>query len=113
VLRLNSSVTSPKLKYLRKDPRICLVAGNQLDEMEAWVAFYGEVRILEEGARELGERLMVRYWPISGDPVRDARIARYKEAFRAQEGLMESYVLEMVPSRIKAHWEFDDPGESY
>jgi hypothetical protein len=113
IVRINAGVTSAKIKYLRQDPRISLVLCNFLDEPEGWIAFHGEVCINEKGATELGERLMVRYWPMTGDPVTDARRSAYMEAFRKQEGQMECFVLELTPKRIQCKWEFDDPGDAF
>ena len=44
-VRAFSSVTSGKLKRIERDPRASLVAVNNLDEPEAWVAFDGRTSI--------------------------------------------------------------------
>jgi PPOX class probable F420-dependent enzyme len=93
-IRAFSSVTSGKAKRIERDPRASLVAVNNLDEPEAWVAFDGRVSISSDGAFELAERLAHRYW----DMTTDGHKASLESWRKSAEHLR---VLELVPDRIR------------
>jgi PPOX class probable F420-dependent enzyme len=93
-VRVFSSVTSGKVQRIERDPRASLVAVNDLDEPEAWVAFGGRVSISPDGAFVLAERLAYRYWDMTADEHKNSL-----ETWRmAAEHLR---VLEMVSHRIR------------
>jgi nitroimidazol reductase NimA-like FMN-containing flavoprotein (pyridoxamine 5'-phosphate oxidase superfamily) len=82
VIRMFTSVVSPKMKRLQADPRASLLVVNNIAEHETWVAFDGEVSIHDEGGIELSERLSSRYWDLS-DPERQRTLAFWREAAAA------------------------------
>jgi PPOX class probable F420-dependent enzyme len=95
-VRIFSSVTSPKLRRIGRDPRATLLAPNHIDEPEAWVAFDGEIAVSEHGAFELAERMAQRYWDMT-NPERQATVASWREA------APHLRVLSMRPSRVRSY----------
>lgn len=94
--RFFSSVDSPKMKRIARDPRASLLVANPAGEPEAWVLIEGAVEVSEDGAFELAERLAHRYWDMG-----DAGHAKTVEDWRAAGGTLR--VLEIVPSRIRSY----------
>ncbi len=95
-IRIFTSVVSPKMKRLQRDPRASLLVVNDLKEKESWVAFDGEVSIQDEGGLELAEELASRYWDLS-DPGRQETLELWRKAAAALR------VLELRPDRIRSH----------
>ena len=93
-IRMVTGDPSPKLKYLKRDPRVSLVVSNHPDELEGWVAFDGEVRIVDEGGLELIEKMATRYWTVMDD-----RKRALLENFRKHAALLR--VLELTPTEIR------------
>jgi PPOX class probable F420-dependent enzyme len=96
MLRMFTSVLSPKVRRLQADPRASLLVVNHLAEPESWVAFDGPVSIQEEGGVELAERLAPRYWDLS-DPERRSTLELWRKAAGALR------VLELKPARIRSY----------
>lgn len=96
IVRMFTSVVSPKMKRLQRDPRASLVVVNHLTEHESWVSFDGSVAIREEGGFELGEELASRYWDLS-DPKRRETLELWRKAAAA------FWVLELRPQRIRSY----------
>ncbi len=94
VVRMHSSKKTPKVRRLKADPRASLLVVNRLDELEAWVAFDGQIAISDEGGFALAERLAHRYWNLN-DPAR----AKELEAWR--ENAAGICLLTLTPSRIR------------
>ena len=69
VVRMFAGADSPKIKRIRREPRVCVTVGNNLDEYECWVSFEGTVAITEGTGRDLALRLAKVYWDMS-DPAR-------------------------------------------
>jgi PPOX class probable F420-dependent enzyme len=95
-VRIFTSVVSPKMKRLQRDPRASLLVVNDLKEKESWVAFDGKVSIQDEGGLELAEELASRYWDLS-DPGRQETLELWRKAAAALR------VLELRPDRIRSH----------
>ena len=97
VLRMFADANSPKVTRIRREPRICVSVGNNLDEYESWVTFEGKVEVLESGGKDLALRLAKVYWDLS-DPKR-------KEAQQWWEEQKESHfcLLELRPDQIKSY----------
>jgi PPOX class probable F420-dependent enzyme len=95
-VRMFSSVLSPKIKRLERDPRASLLVVNHPTEEEAWVSFDGRVSIHEEGGFELAEELASRYWDLS-DPGRQETLALWRKAAAALR------LLELRPDRIRSY----------
>jgi PPOX class probable F420-dependent enzyme len=93
-VRVFSSTTSGKVKRIERDPRASLVAVNNLDEPESWVAFDGRVSISAEGAFALAERLARRYWDVTTDEHKASL-----ESWRAAAEHLR--VLELAPDRMR------------
>jgi len=93
-----TGIDSSKVKCIRHDPRITLLVSNDMSEYETWVAFDGTANIRLDGAIELIDQLVVKYWDLS-DPKRKATLDSWK---RAPEQLC---VIELVPSRIRTYGE--------
>jgi PPOX class probable F420-dependent enzyme len=96
LVRMFTSVVSPKIKRLEGDPRASLLVVNHPDELERWVSFDGSVSIREGGGIELAEQLASRYWDVS-DPDRQATLALWRKAAAALR------VLELAPERIRTY----------
>jgi len=96
VVRVFTSLASPKLRRITHDPRATLLAPNHIDESEAWVAFDGEITISEGGAFELAERMAQRYWDLA-KPDRRATVESWKAASPHLR------VLSMRPRRIRSY----------
>ncbi len=79
VVAMFCGATSTKLVRLRRDPRVTVLVGNEVDEPEYWVAFDGEARIGESGGSELAQRLAPRYWDLE-DPQRAATLGQWTAA---------------------------------
>ena len=94
--RIFTSVVSPKMKRLERDPRASLLVVNEPSEKESWVAFDGEVTIVDEGGLELAEELASRYWDLS-DPSRQETLELWRKAAAALR------VLELRPDRIRSY----------
>jgi PPOX class probable F420-dependent enzyme len=95
-VRMFTSVLSPKLKRLQRDPRASLLVVNHPHEAEAWVAFDGRISVHEEGGLELAEALAPRYWDLS-DPERRETLALWRKAAAAMR------LLELRPARIRSY----------
>ncbi len=96
VVRMFTSVVSPKIKRLQADPRASLLVANHITEHEAWVAFDGVVSIHEDGGIELAEGLSSRYWDLS-DPDRQRTLEFWRRAAAALR------ILELEPTRIRTY----------
>ena len=96
VVRMFTSVVSPKMERLQADPRASLLVVNHVAEHEAWVAFDGIVSIHEEGGLELAERLSSRYWDLS-DPDRQRTLEFWRTAAAALR------ILELKPTRVRTY----------
>ena len=79
VVRMFAASTSPKVRRLRRDPRASVLVTNRLDEGECWVAFDGQVSIIDTGGFELAERLAPRYWDLE-DPERRDMLELWRQA---------------------------------
>ncbi|HET6703717.1 pyridoxamine 5'-phosphate oxidase family protein [Amycolatopsis sp.] len=82
-LQLFAEPASPKMRRLRRDPRASIVVAAPVGERERWVSVEGRVSVEPDGAHELAERLMARYWDLD-DPARaaDAKGIRDMEQIR-------------------------------
>jgi PPOX class probable F420-dependent enzyme len=96
LVRMFSHVSSPKLKRLARDPRASLLAVNNLDEKERWVAFDGVVSVCTDGGFELAARLAARYWDMN-NPVRRSTVDEW-ERMRADWRL-----LELAPQAVRSY----------
>jgi nitroimidazol reductase NimA-like FMN-containing flavoprotein (pyridoxamine 5'-phosphate oxidase superfamily) len=96
VVRMFTSVVSPKMERLQADPRASLLVVNHIAEHEAWVAFDGIISIHEKGGIELAERLSSRYWDLS-DPDRQ----RILEFWRKSAAALR--ILELKPTRVRTY----------
>ena len=96
IVRLFALSNSPKMNRLKANPQASLLVVNNMDEMEAWVAFDGNVSIQDEGGIELAERLATRYWDLS-----DPQKSKTLEEWRAAASLIS--VLELVPDKIRSY----------
>lgn len=56
-VRMFAFRTTPKIKHMKKNPHISLLAHNRTGEPEGWVAFDGVVRISDISANEWGQFL--------------------------------------------------------
>jgi PPOX class probable F420-dependent enzyme len=77
ILRLFTHTSTPKVKYLRRDPRASLLVTNFPDEAEAWVRFDGEI-VMKPGGLTVAEEVLDRYYP-EGDRRRGAIEEWHKE----------------------------------
>lgn len=93
-VRLFSGAATGKVRRAERDPRASLLAANSIGEPEAWVAFDGDVAIIDGGAIELAERLAHRYWDM-----RDERHRAELESWRAAAAHLR--VLQLAPRRIR------------
>lgn len=98
VARIFTGIDSPKVKRIRRDPRVTLLVSNDLSEYEAWVSFDGKATIRLEGAIELVEQLAEKYWDLS-DPQRKETLDLWKSA----PG--ELCVVELAPTRIRTYFD--------
>lgn len=73
-VQLFSEPDAVKVRRLRRDPRASLVVTAPVGERERWVSVGGPTSIETNGARELLERLAVRYWDLD-DPVRAGELS--------------------------------------
>jgi nitroimidazol reductase NimA-like FMN-containing flavoprotein (pyridoxamine 5'-phosphate oxidase superfamily) len=64
-VRFFSSSSAPKVARLRKRPRASMLVVNSVGEVEAWVAFDGDVTIGSDGAIELAAVLAARCWDLA------------------------------------------------
>jgi nitroimidazol reductase NimA-like FMN-containing flavoprotein (pyridoxamine 5'-phosphate oxidase superfamily) len=96
VVRMFTSVVSPKIERLHADPRASLLVVNHISEPEAWVAFDGTVSIHETGGIELAEQLSSRYWDLS-DPDHQATLEFWREAAAALR------ILELKPTGVRTY----------
>ena len=88
--------SSPKIARLKANPKASLLVVNNLDELEAWVAFDGDVKISNEGGLELAERLAARYWDLS-----QPRQAKMLQEWRAAAS--QILLLELTPEKIRSY----------
>ncbi len=95
-VRMFTLDTSPKVKRIRADNRASLLVVNHLSELERWVAFDGNVRIVEEAGIKLAEKLTKRYWDMS-DPQRKETLELWR---KSADSL---WVLELSPTRIRTY----------
>ena len=96
-VRIFTGIDSPKVKRIRRDPRVTLLVSNDLSEYEAWVSFDGTAKIRLDGAIELVEQLAAKYWDLS-NPKRKATLDSWKTA---PEQLC---IIELVPTRIRTYF---------
>jgi PPOX class probable F420-dependent enzyme len=96
--RIFTGIESPKVKRIRRDPRVTLLVSNDQSEYEAWVSFDGKAIIRLEGASELMERLAAKYWDLS-DSNRKATLDSWKSAPE------ELCVIELAPTRIRTFYD--------
>jgi PPOX class probable F420-dependent enzyme len=96
VVRMFTSVVSPKMERLKADPRASLLVVNHIAEHETWVAFDGVVSIQDEGGIELAEQLSSHYWNLS-DPARQQTLEFWRNAAAALR------ILELKPTRIRTY----------
>jgi hypothetical protein len=96
IVRMFTSVLSPKVKRVQEDPRASLLVVNHPTEQEAWVAFDGAVAIRDGGGLEFAEGLARRYWDLS-DPNRQETLELWRKAAAALR------VLELRPERIRTY----------
>jgi len=96
VVRMFTSVISPKIERLKANPQASLLVVNHRTEHEMWVAFDGVVSIQEEGGIELAEQLSSRYWDLS-DPERQRTLEFWRKAAAALR------LLELAPTRIRTY----------
>jgi PPOX class probable F420-dependent enzyme len=96
VVRMFTSVVSPKMERLQADPRASLLVVNHIAEHEAWVAFDGIISIHEKGGIELAERLSSRYWDLS-DPDRQRTLEFWRKSAAALR------ILELKPTRVRTY----------
>jgi PPOX class probable F420-dependent enzyme len=94
--RMFTSVTSPKVRRIERDPRASLLVARPLGEPEAWIAIDGRIEILDEGGIELAERLAARYWDLT-DPERRETLELWRKASQVLR------VLELVPTGIRTY----------
>ena len=90
-----SSVSSPKLRRIERDPRVSILMANDVDEPEYWVAFEGDARVEADGGLELAERLAPSYWDLD-DPERMAVLDEWRGL--GSQGLCRIVV---TPARIR------------
>jgi PPOX class probable F420-dependent enzyme len=95
-VRIFTSVVSPKMKRLQRDPRASLLVINDPKEKESWVAFDGVMSIREQGGFELAEELASRYWDLS-EPSHQETLDLWRKAAAALR------VLELRPERIRSY----------
>jgi PPOX class probable F420-dependent enzyme len=97
-VRIFTGIESPKVKRIRRDPRVTLLVANDRSEYEAWVSFDGTATIRIEGAIDLMERLARKYWDLS-DPDR-------KATFDSWMRVPEKWcVIELAPTRIRSFFD--------
>jgi PPOX class probable F420-dependent enzyme len=92
--RIFSGAATGKVRRIERDPRASLLVANSIGEPEAWVAFDGDVAVINDGAIELAERLAHRYW--------DMNVATHRselESWRAAAAHLR--VLQLTPRRIR------------
>jgi PPOX class probable F420-dependent enzyme len=94
--RMFTSVTSPKVRRIQRDPRASLLVARPIGESEGWVAIDGRIEILDEGGIELAERLAARYWDLD-DPERRGTLELWRKASQVLR------VLELVPGAIRSY----------
>ena len=96
IVRMFSRASSPKVRRLQRDARASLLVANDVDELEAWIAFDGTIAISDEGAIELAERLAPRYWDLS-DPGRKGMLEVWRK------GASAFRMLELTPNAIRTY----------
>ncbi|MDA1330473.1 MAG: pyridoxamine 5'-phosphate oxidase family protein [Chloroflexi bacterium] len=96
VVRFFTSISSPKIRRIRQNPRISLLMVNHLSEREAWVTFTGKATIHTAGGIALAERLAAKYWDLS-DPNKRQTVESWRSA---ADNLC---VVELVPDSIRTH----------
>jgi PPOX class probable F420-dependent enzyme len=93
VARVFTSRTSPKLRRIRRDPRVALSVEEPLGVAEAGVTIEGTAAIEDTGGLELARRLIERYY----SPERVA------ETWPSWEAMAEQWVvIAITPSRIRS-----------
>lgn len=98
VVRIFTGIESPKVRRIRRDPRVTLLVSNDLSEYEAWVSFDGEATIRQQGAIELVEQLAARYWDLS-----DSQRKETLDSWKSAPG--ELCVIELAPTRIRTYFD--------
>lgn len=96
IVSMFALASSPKIARLKANPKASLLVVNNLDELEMWVAFDGEVKIKNDGGLELAERLAARYWDLS-----QPRQAKMLEQWR--EAASQILLLELTPEKIRSY----------
>ena len=90
-----SSMNTPKVRHLKRDPRASLVVARPAGEKEEWVSIDGIVTVHPDGGFDLAERLADRYW----DMAKEGPQAKV-EAWRKAAARMR--LLELVPRRVRS-----------
>lgn len=84
---------SPKIRRIKRDPRVALSVEEGVGVPEAWVTIEGEASVEESGGYELAERLAQRYYD---EP-------RRTEALTEWESQRDHFVVVRIrPTRIRA-----------
>jgi len=97
-IRIFSVVNSLKLKRIEKDPRVTVLAANDMNEHEAWVSFEGTATIFSEGAIELVEKLANKYWDLSNPDVKQTL-----ESWKSRPEIFR--IIEITPTRIRTYYD--------
>ncbi len=93
--RFFTSVDSPKMRRIGRDPRVSLLVANPAGAPEQWVLIEGSVEVHDDGAFDLAERLAHGYWDMD-----DAAHAQTVADWRATSDSWR--LLEIVPTRIRS-----------
>lgn len=92
--RVFTGAVTGKARRIQRDARASLLVPNNVGEPESWVAFEGDVAIVNDGAIELAERLAHRYWDMN-DAAHRAELESWRKA------APHLRVLELTPRRIR------------
>lgn len=98
MLRMFTSRSSSKIKWLKENPRISVLVTNRVGEPEGWVAFDGSVSITDfepdDWTSYIG-RVAPRYWDMN-----DGAYAKEIERWRSVPNAFVA--LELVPESIRS-----------
>lgn len=97
-VRIFTGIDTPKVKRIKRDPRVTLLVSNDISEYEAWISFDGTAKVRLDGAIELVEKLAAKYWDLS-DPNRKATLDSWKTTPE------QFCIIELVPTRIRTYFE--------
>jgi len=93
-IRCFAAKDSAKIKRISRNSWGSLLVTNTMGELESWIAFDGDINIVDSGGFDLAEKLAHRYWDLA-DPANAEKLTSWKaypEAFA---------LLEMRPSQIR------------